>query len=309
MRVAAVDDRAELVTMRIPGTTASGPPPSRGRGRLTAPLAAGLVLCLTAACGGSSAGPTSGKGHPVAAPAPPAKTIVSLTFDDATTSQYSALSMLMDRGMRGTVYVNSGLVGSSDYYLNWWDLQDLHYAGQEIGGHTVSHANLEKLGVAKATAEVCKDRQTLLRRDVGPVTSFAYPYAGVKPADEAVVRSCGYTSARDVGRLRNSACPKCAFAETMPPKDPYRVRTAPDAAGWTLEHLQKTVTKAEEHGGGWVTLVFHGICHSCTGKESLSPTTFRSFLDWLEQRRSRGTVVRPVGEVMRSGTVSTGAGR
>ena len=42
-------------------------------------------------------------------------TVVSLTFDDGSASQYSTLSMLSAHGMNGTYYINSGLVGSSGY--------------------------------------------------------------------------------------------------------------------------------------------------------------------------------------------------
>src|SRR5262249_56513606 len=63
-------------------------------------------------------------------------TVVSLTFDDGSASQYSTMSMLSAHGMNGTYYINSGLVGSSGYYMTWPQLHDLANAGNEIGGHT-----------------------------------------------------------------------------------------------------------------------------------------------------------------------------
>src|SRR5262245_40464178 len=41
------------------------------------------------------------------------RTIVSLTFDDGHLSHRSTLSMLASRGMVGTYYINSAMVGSS----------------------------------------------------------------------------------------------------------------------------------------------------------------------------------------------------
>lgn len=53
--------------------------------------------------------------------AAPNQTIVTLTFDDGRQTQYSARGPLAAHGMRGTFYINSGLVASTtgDYYMTW----------------------------------------------------------------------------------------------------------------------------------------------------------------------------------------------
>ena len=225
-------------------------------------------------------------------------TVVSLTFDDGQASHYSTLPMLQSRGMKGTFYINSDLVGDSSYYMTWPQIQELYAAGNEIGGHTLTHVNLNNVSVSTATREVCDDRTNLVDRGLGPVTSFAYPYAAANSTSQSVVESCGYASGRGVGSLRDD-CGGCAYAETVPPANPYRLRTALDAtSSTTLAQLQTVVVNAENNGGGWVPLVFHGVCSSCTGSNSFSPATFTAFLDWLQQRSSSGTVVRTVGEVM-----------
>ncbi|MEA2210772.1 MAG: hypothetical protein QOF83_720, partial [Solirubrobacteraceae bacterium] len=64
-----------------------------------------------------------------------ANTVVSLTFDDGTASQYWALSQLSSHNMNGTFYVNSSRVGTSgNYYMSWSQIHDLSRAGNEIGG-------------------------------------------------------------------------------------------------------------------------------------------------------------------------------
>ena len=240
----------------------------------------------------------------VGVPAAPAATttVVSLTFDDGQATHRAVTTMLGARGMRGTFYINSALVGGSSYYMTWAQIHEIYDAGHEIGGHTLHHTNLTKVNVSTATTEVCNDRQALIAQGLGPVTAFAYPEAAVSSTAEDVVRSCGYTSGRDVGNLFSADCP-CPYAETIPPNDAYRLRT-PDGAtgGTTLADLQASVTGAETHGGGWVPLVFHGICdNSCTGANSVKVATFTAFLDWLQQRSSAGTTVRTVGEVMGGG--------
>ena len=83
--------------------------------------------------------------------------------------------MLGARGMRGTFYINSALVGGSSYYMTWPQIHEIYDAGHEIGGHTLHHTNLTTVNVSTATTEVCNDRQALIAQGLGPVTSFAYP--------------------------------------------------------------------------------------------------------------------------------------
>lgn len=268
-------------------------------GLATGLLARGLVLLIAAFVTG------------VVVPALPAlataPTIVSLTFDDGQASQYATLPMLQSRGMAGTYYINSGLVGSSGYYMTWPQIHDLYTAGNEIGGHTLNHTNLTQVTAATATTEVCNDRTNLINQGF-PVTSFAYPYAAVNATAEQIVRDCGYTSGRGVGSLFDSGCSGCAYAETIPPRNAYNLRTAePGTSTTALSDLQSSVTNAENNGGGWVPMVFHGICdNSCTGSNSMTTGTFTAFLDWLQLRAANGTVVRTVDQAM-TGTSPTTA--
>lgn len=228
-------------------------------------------------------------------------TVVSLTFDDGQSSHPSTLPMLQSRGMRGTYYINSGLVGSSGYYMTWPQIHELSAAGNEIGGHTVTHADLTRVNLTTAQQEVCNDRANLIAQGFAPPVSFAYPYAAYNPTAQQVVQNCGYTSARGVGGVvSGNVCGDCPYAETIPPQDPFGLQTPESGdSGTTLAQLQTYVTQAETHGGGWVVLSFHGICsNSCTGGNSLSPAIFTAFLDWLQPRQANGTLVRTVGEVM-----------
>jgi peptidoglycan/xylan/chitin deacetylase (PgdA/CDA1 family) len=231
-------------------------------------------------------------------------TVVSLTFDDGQASQYATLPMLSSRGMTGTYYINSAMVGSSSYYMPWSQIHELANAGNEIGGHTLHHTNLTTVSTTQATHEVCDDRTNLLNNGFSPVTSFAYPEAASNASSEQIVQSCGYSSARTVGNINSiDQCTDCPYAETIPPQDPYYVRTPEGiTTSTTLSDLQTYVTNAETHGGGWVVLTFHGICDNrCTNANSMSPSIFTAFLDWLQPRSANGTEVRTVGQVM-SGT-------
>lgn len=240
----------------------------------------------------------------LAAPARAATTtVVSLTFDDGQSSQATIYPTLAAHGMNGTFYINSGLVGSGSYYMTWPQIQAIYNAGNEIGGHTLDHPDLTTLTTAQATTEICDDRTNLINQGLGPINNFAYPYGNTNASVESVVQSCGYSSGRGAGNLQTSWCSTCPLAESIPPADPYDLRTAEGVTtSTTLADLETDVTRAENSGGGWVILIFHGICDNrCAGDNDVSPSTFTSFLDWLQPRSANGTVVQTVGQVI-SGT-------
>ncbi|MDR0345974.1 MAG: polysaccharide deacetylase family protein, partial [Nocardiopsaceae bacterium] len=68
----------------------------------------------------------------------PGRTVVSLTFDDGDADQLTAARILHAHGMAGTFYIITGAVGTPGY-LTVAQLRELARAGNEIGGHTVSH--------------------------------------------------------------------------------------------------------------------------------------------------------------------------
>jgi peptidoglycan/xylan/chitin deacetylase (PgdA/CDA1 family) len=228
-------------------------------------------------------------------------TVVSFTFDDGQATQYSTLPMFANRGMAGTYYINSALVGDGSFYMNWSQIHDLANAGAEIGGHTAHHTDLTSVSRSTAVTEVCQDRQNLIAQGFS-VTSFAYPYAAVNSTAESVVAECGYASGRGVGGVRTgNICTDCPWAETIPPADPTWLQTPePTASSTTLSQLQAMVTNAENTGGGWIILTIHGVCTSC-GSDGLNPATLAAFLDWLGPRAASGTAVRTVGDVMNPG--------
>jgi peptidoglycan/xylan/chitin deacetylase (PgdA/CDA1 family) len=264
--------------------------------KLQALVCLGTLMALCLAFSPARAAPAAPGARPTSTSS---TTIVSLTFDDGLVSHDTAMTMMRAHRMVGTFYIVPGLVGTNDYYLPWPDVHALADAGDEIGGHTLHHVVLTTVDPGTARAEVCGSRSALLAQGFFPVTSFAYPDAEVNPTVEQIVAGCGYSSGRGAGDLLGPGCP-CPPAESLPPVDPENLRTPiASGTGTTLADLEATVTAAEDHGGGWVPLVFHGICDDrCADEFSVSPAIFGEFLDWLAPRVARGTVVRTVGQVM-----------
>lgn len=270
-------------------------PPGRRRRVL---LAAITGLAVTAGVAAEAAAPASAAAAAARATAGhPGRTVVSLTFDDGDSDQLAAARILNAHGMRGTFYVITGAVGTPGY-LTLPQLRKLAAAGNEIGGHTVSHLDLTRLPAAEVRRQVCQGRDTLLRWGFR-VTSFAYPGGFSDPGVAAIVRGCGFGNARIAAGLRQPECPGCAPAETIPPARPYAIRTPGQVDGkWTLAELKRTVITAQRRGGGWVPLVFH---HFCVGQRcpplSLRPSLLTAFTEWLARQRAGGVTVRTAGEV------------
>jgi peptidoglycan/xylan/chitin deacetylase (PgdA/CDA1 family) len=225
-----------------------------------------------------------------------AETIVSFTFDDGDATQYQVKDLLAGHGMRATFFVNSPRIGTGGFYMSWAQVDALAADGNEIAGHTLTHADLTDpaLTEAQKRAQVCDDRQNLVARGYDPV-SFAYPTGASDATAQSIVSDCGYRLGRRVGGIASpNWCPSCPTpAESLPPENPLVVRTPSFGSGEiTLSAIQAAVTRAETTGG-WLPLVFHGVCESgICGDGWVRPSTLSAVFDWLAARSANGTLVK-----------------
>jgi peptidoglycan/xylan/chitin deacetylase (PgdA/CDA1 family) len=265
-------------------------PLQRGCGRRAVVLLSSIFVAVwICVAPGATAASAAVPSHP--------PVFVSLTYDDGSVGQLQA-DTIMDRyGMHGTFYVNSGRLGTTGY-MSTSDALSLQDDGNEIGGHTVSHADLPTLDTDEATRQVCNDRMNLLGLGLN-VENFAYPYGDENPTVEQVVRDCGYNSARGVGDIVSpGTCSGCPYAEQIPPVNAYALDTPDSIKSYnTLTDMENYVLQAEQHHGGWVILVMHHICDNCD-PYSVSPTQLDSFLSWLAPRAADGTTVRTINQVI-----------
>ena len=210
--------------------------------------------------------------------------------------------------MHGTFFLPSGFMNQTNY-LTTAQAQALQSAGHEIGGHSVTHADLAAVGPDELKRQVCNDRATLTGYGLD-IQSFAYPFASANAAAEAAVAACGYNSARGLGDIRSKVAGSetFPFAESLTPANLYYTG-APDQLDntWTLADMQSLVTQAQANGGGWVQLTFHhigdGLVPGSTVPDPLStPTeTFNQFADWLAGQATNATspvLVKTVKEVI-----------
>lgn len=278
------------------------------RGMAALGILAAVVLTLSAGSGAARASPVRVRASPVARTAAP-RTVVTFTWGGGLRDQTGALPVFRRYRMPATFYVPSGLVcqpGTTpgcqrSPYLTLAEVRQIAAAGHEIGGLSVLHVPIIGVPTAEAQREICDDRLNLTRWGFR-VTDFAYPFARVTPALEGLARRCGYNSALGTGQLRGAGlCPHCAWAETIPPRDPYLLRAPIEVASvgttWSPATFEKIVTGAQQHGGGWIIFTIHDVC-ARTCALGVTRPELASVLGWLSRQAAHGVSVRTVRQVI-----------
>jgi peptidoglycan/xylan/chitin deacetylase (PgdA/CDA1 family) len=216
---------------------------------------------------------------------------VTIGFDDGTVDQFAARRPLRNHGMHATFFINSGPIAAGDPdHMTVEQLTRLVQLGNEIGGHTVDHANIQPLSPDEARHEVCDDRTALQGWGFNP-TSFAYPFGSWDANAEQIVAGCGYDSARTVSGV-SIHVGKNQLGETVPPADPYATRTPPNPKKATkLSTMEAYVTNAEAGVAAsgdslWIQFVFHRYCDAHCGAYTVQPAKFKALLDFLQAEQT-----------------------
>jgi peptidoglycan/xylan/chitin deacetylase (PgdA/CDA1 family) len=229
---------------------------------------------------------------PAAAPAA-TQTVVSLTFDNGSISQYTLgyQQALQPHGATATFLVNSGNVGQGANFVSWAQLGTLAGAGNDIGGKTTNATNLTT--DPNPTAQVCNDRAALLQHGLTPV-AFAYPGGANNATVQGLVKGCGYGNARTAGGLSPTGA---TYAETLPPANWFATRAyAPGTV--TLANMESLVSGAASHNGGWDQIVIGKVCSqaldpnnyaTCSASSGhIELSDLNSFLDWMANAGQSG---------------------
>ncbi|MEO6497169.1 MAG: polysaccharide deacetylase family protein, partial [Solirubrobacteraceae bacterium] len=206
------------------------------------------------------------------------------------------LPLLERFGMRGTFFVNSGLVGEPGH-LTFDQLRHMQAIGHEIAGQTISHTPLPGLSVSEMRREVCVDRERLLAQGLA-VDAFAYPFGAYSSLARDVVVSCGYASARLASGIAGAGkvCTNCPYAESIPPRRQFATRIPAGVQRTsTVARLTGAVAQAQRRGGGWVQILIHHVCHRCY-RYSITAGTLERLLRWLSRRP--GVAVRTVSQLL-----------
>ena len=142
--------------------------------------------------------------------------VFGITFDDGYENNLRcALPVLNRYGFSSTCYIVANQVGKSNNWdlergvlqvplMNAQQLQTWIDAGQEVGSHALSHANLETLSEAEQAFEISQSKtqlEALVRQKAG-VQHFCYPYGGLNKTAVQSVKTAGYLTATTTVRGR-----------------------------------------------------------------------------------------------------------
>lgn len=194
-------------------TAATPPKGSPLRGLVVAPATFARHMAAMAACG--YRGMSMSDLEPYLAGEKTGR-VFGITFDDGyENTLVHALPVLRRYGFTSTCYAVADLVGS----CNVWDaghgiaqvplmdvaqLQQWIDAGQEVGSHTLSHANLADIDDDQRVREIVHSKtklEAMLNQQQG-VRHFCYPYGALNPAAVDCVRASGYATATTTVRGR-----------------------------------------------------------------------------------------------------------
>jgi peptidoglycan/xylan/chitin deacetylase (PgdA/CDA1 family) len=142
--------------------------------------------------------------------------VFGITFDDGYENNLRcALPVLARYGFTSTCYVVANQVGKT----NAWDkergviqvplmtaqeLQAWVDAGQEVGSHTLNHANLATLTEAEQAVEIAQSKvqlEAMVQQKAG-VRHFCYPYGGLNKTAVQSAKATGYLTATTTVRGR-----------------------------------------------------------------------------------------------------------
>lgn len=145
--------------------------------------------------------------------APLPRRSVVLTFDDAFGDfAQHAFPTLMEANFTASLFVPSAYVGSTSRWLSregeehrrvmsWSEIQAVAEAGIEVGAHSHTHPQLDRLSKARLGEELGRSKAVLEDRMGREMAAVAYPFGFHSRRVRRAARAAGYTFGCAVGNL------------------------------------------------------------------------------------------------------------
>lgn len=216
-------------------------------------------------------------------PVPYDRALVSVTFDDGWSDQYTAARPVLNAlGFDATYYTISDRLNLR-YYMKGAQVQSLHSEGNEIASHSINHSDFTTLTAAQVTDQFATSQSTFQTLIGAPVTSFAYPYGHYT------------TSTLDSGKAyyksQRSIDPGMNFKDEM---DVTRLKSVVITNTTTTAEVQSLIDSAST-AKSWLILCYHEIATipvpGGDAAGTVTPASFKSHMDYL---KDKGVAVQTV---------------
>ena len=211
-----------------------------------------------------------------------AEGMVSLTFDDSWTSQYTNVVPVLDTaGLKGTFYLTTQPIqGGWTGFMTPNQVKDIANKGHEIAGHTVTHADLTTLSQTRINAEI-RNSKTYLQDLTGKVvTAFAYPYGAVNNTVKSLLQQAGYTSARGVDEE----------SLNLATTDKYDLKSSCIETTHTMTQIKAEIDKAKANKQ-WFILCIHEVKNN-GDQYTMTPARFQEIINYIKQTGIKVVTVR-----------------
>ena len=140
--------------------------------------------------------------------------VIGITFDDGYQNNLTNAMPILNRyGFSSTVYAVSGLLGKTNVWdasigipqvplMNASELQQWVAGGQEVGSHTLTHANLLATDDETARREITHGKRLMDTATGVSTAQFCYPYGRYANVHAAIAREAGFETATTTLRGR-----------------------------------------------------------------------------------------------------------
>lgn len=136
------------------------------------------------------------------------KKAFTLSSDDGVTQDGRLTSLMKTYGIKGTFFLNSGLMGERDwlvqpginashYKYRAEEITEI-YDGFEIAVHTMTHPDLTRVPTAMAAWEISENKRHLESLVKHPIQGMSYPFGTYNNEVENTAKLCGIAYSRTV---------------------------------------------------------------------------------------------------------------
>lgn len=212
--------------------------------------------------------------------------LVVLTFDDATTSQYSVVApLLKEFGFGATFFVCEFPSESKDslLYMTWAQITELDKMGFEIANHTRTHASVDKLSSEQFIEELNYIENKCNSLGIEKPSNFAYPGYDLSLSVIEILHEKEYKFARVGG------------SKAYDPLTDYPLLVPSWATNVTnKENIMEAFNEAQN--GQIVVLTIHGVQDIEHPWVNTPPEIFTDYLHYLSDHHFKVIALRELNE-------------